>query len=156
MQAETRETNGKPIAQVSREPGILKSRILSWGKKLPGMDSHPSLEASNVTIQRLLVQQPVQQRRRKAAYIGDTQRTPDPGIKHAEEPPRRFPYALPSFSITTSRSATRLDRGVRVFGPFLRNVATGSSTISWASILSQPFHIFRIASLACLRVRNNR
>jgi hypothetical protein len=45
----------------------------------------PSLEASNVAVQRLLVQQPVQQRRRKTANIGDTQRTSDPGMKHAED-----------------------------------------------------------------------
>ncbi|MGZ3644596.1 MAG: hypothetical protein ACXVCM_12170 [Ktedonobacteraceae bacterium] len=31
------------------------------------------------------VQQPVQQRRRKTAEIGGTQRTPDPGIEHAED-----------------------------------------------------------------------
>src|SRR5437763_1019898 len=31
------------------------------------------------------VQQPVQQRRRKIANIDGTQRTPDPGMKHAED-----------------------------------------------------------------------
>jgi len=41
--------------------------------------------ASNVALQRLLVQQPVQQRRRKTADIGDTQRTPNSGMKHAED-----------------------------------------------------------------------
>src|SRR5215472_4674635 len=66
------------------------------------MESAPSLAASNVVVQRLLVQQPVQQRRRKTAYIGGTQRTPDPGMKDAEDvserwrtPPKRFAYALP-------------------------------------------------------------
>jgi hypothetical protein len=66
------------------------------------MDSAPSQEASNFALQRLLVQQPVQQRRRKTAYIGGTQRTPDPGMRHAEDdserwrtPPKRFAYALP-------------------------------------------------------------
>ena len=49
------------------------------------MASAPSLEAANVAVQRLLVQQPVQQRRRKTAYIGGTQRTPNPGMKHAED-----------------------------------------------------------------------
>ncbi len=61
-----------------------RAMTLSRGKELSGMDSAPSLEA-NVALQRLLVQQPVQQRRRKTAYIGEAQRTPDTGMKHAED-----------------------------------------------------------------------
>jgi len=64
---------------------FFRARIQSRGKEWSGMDSAPSLEAANVAVGRLLVQQPVQQRRRKTANICDTQRTPNPGMKHAED-----------------------------------------------------------------------
>src|SRR5215831_6850705 len=50
--------------------------------------SFPSV--SNITLQVDVVQQPIQQRRRKAADIGDTQRTPDPGMKDAEDVSERW------------------------------------------------------------------
>ena len=53
-----------------------------------------SLHLSKPQNSFLFVQQPVQQRRRKTAHIGDTQRTAGPGNKHVEsisEHERTFP-----------------------------------------------------------------
>jgi hypothetical protein len=64
--------------------------------------------ASNVAVQRLLVQQPVQQRRRKTADFGDTLRTPDPGMKHAEDVSERW---------QTRSSVSRMRYSHQMFAP---------------------------------------
>jgi hypothetical protein len=88
-----------------------RARIQSSGKELLGMDSALPLEASNVALQRLLVQQPVQQRRRKTANIGDTQRTPNPGMKHAEDVCERW---------RTSPGVSRMRYSHEIFAPLPR------------------------------------
>jgi hypothetical protein len=86
------------------------------------MDGASSLEASNVALQRLFVQQ----RRRKTANIGDTQRTPNPGMKHAEDVSERW-RTLPSVS--------RMRYSHQIFAPPSRlkpPVATLEANVSWA------------------------
>jgi hypothetical protein len=80
------------------------------------MDSALPLEASNVALQRLLVQQPVQQRRRKTANIGDTQRTPDPGMRHVEDVSERW---------RTCSSVSRM----RYHSPFLLRLKQGEKRL---------------------------
>ncbi|HYB00455.1 MAG TPA: hypothetical protein VED37_09595 [Ktedonobacteraceae bacterium] len=63
---------------------------------LPGTGQRrerPFPETEHTAIQRVLVQQ----RRRKTAHIGDMQRTPDPGIEHAEDVSERW-RTLPGVS----------------------------------------------------------
>jgi hypothetical protein len=74
------------------------------------MESTHSLEASNVALQSLLVQQPVQQRRRKTANSGDTQRTPNPGMKHAEDVSEHW---------RTCSSVSRMRYSHQMFAPHL-------------------------------------
>jgi hypothetical protein len=69
------------------------------------MDSAPSLYASNVALQRLLVQQ----RRRETADMGDTQRTPNPGMKH-EDVSERW---------RTLQSVSRMRYSHEIFAPHL-------------------------------------
>jgi hypothetical protein len=51
-------------------------------KESAGMDSAPSLKASNTAVQHLLVQQPVQQRRRTSAKNNNTLRTEKSHFEH--------------------------------------------------------------------------
>jgi hypothetical protein len=81
------------------------------------MDSAPSLEASYVALQRLLVQQPVQQRWRKAADFGVTPRTPNPGMKDAEDVSERW---------RTRSSVSRMRYSHKIFDPHTGSSATTS------------------------------
>jgi hypothetical protein len=82
------------------------------------MDSAPSLEASNVALQRLLVQQPVQQRRRKTVNVGGTQRTPDPGMKHAEDASEHWRTRSSVSRMRYSNPLPRLKQGEKRLEPF--------------------------------------
>jgi hypothetical protein len=58
------QIRGNPIARITCEMGISGSRIHPCRKGLAGKDSALSLKAPKTAVQRLFVQQPVQQRRR--------------------------------------------------------------------------------------------
>ncbi len=75
------------------------------------MDNAPSRQGSNIALQRLLVQQPIQQRRRKTADIGDTQRTLNPGMKHTEDVCEHR---------QTRSSVSRMRYSIHMFAPLFR------------------------------------